>query len=118
MMKKGYLVGGLITKGIKAAIKKLGKRTINLERNIIAKDLKHHRQAGYKDYKKKDIPKLQRESHRLQAKEDMRQGIKIYLKDKRDKAKIRASSQKSIAPAMRNMVQSLNAAAKYKKKLN
>ena len=117
-MIKKMMMGGLLTTGIKTAIKKLGKRTINLERDIIAKDLKHHRQAGYKDYKKKDIPKLQRESHRLQAKEDMRQGIKIHLKDKRDKAKIRASSQKSMAPAMRNMIKQLNSAAKYKKKLN
>ena len=117
-MIKKMMLGGLLTAGIKTAIKKLGKRTINLERDIIAKDLKHHRQAGYKDYKKKDIPKLQRESHRLQAKEDMRQGIKIHLKDKRDKAKIRASSQKSMAPAIRNMIKQLNSAAKYKKKLN
>ena len=112
------MLGGLLTAGIKTAIKKLGKKTINLERDLIAKDLKHHRRAGYKDYKKKDIPKLVRESHRLQAKEDMRQGIKIHLKDKRDKAKIRASSQKSMAPAMRNMIKQLNSAAKYKKKLN
>ena len=117
-MIKKMMMGGLLTTGIKTAIKKLGKRTINLERDNIAKDLKHHRQVGYKDYKKKDIPKLVRESHRLQAKEDMRQGIKIHLKDKRDKAKIRASSQKSMAPAMRNMIKQLNTAAKYKKKLN
>ena len=117
-MIKKMMLGGLLTAGIKTAIKKLGKKTINLERDLIAKDLKHHRRAGYKDYKKKDIPKLVRESHRLQAKEDMRQGIKIHLKDKRDKAKIRASSQKSIAPAMRNMIKQLNSAAKYKKKLN
>ena len=117
-MIKKMMMGGLLTTGIKTAIKKLGKKTINLERDLIAKDLKHHRRAGYKDYKKKDIPKLVRESHRLQAKEDMRQGIKIHLKDKRDKAKIRASSQKSMAPAMRNMIKQLNSAAKYKKKLN
>jgi|DEB0MinimDraft_6_1074348.scaffolds.fasta_scaffold85244_2 hypothetical protein len=117
-MIKKMMLGGLLTAGIKTAIKKLGKKTINLERDLIAKDLKHHRRAGYKDYKKKDIPKLVRESHRLQAKEDMRQGIKIHLKDKRDKAKIRASSQKSMAPAMRNMIKQLNSAAKYKKKLN
>jgi hypothetical protein len=44
MMKKGYLVGGLITKGIKAAIKKLGKKII-LQRDL-AKSIKEH-QLGF-----------------------------------------------------------------------
>ena len=119
MMKKGYLVGGLITKGIKAAIKKLGKKTKNLQRDQMAKSIKEHRRLGFgTSYRTKDMSPLDKKIKRLQAKEDMRAGISMYLKDPKDKAKIRASRQKSIAPTIKAIGESIRFAGKYKKKIN
>jgi len=119
MMKKGYLVGGLITSGIKAAIKKLGKKTINLQRDAMAKSIKEHRKHGFgTSYRTKDMTETTKKIKRIEAKEDMRQGIKTYLKDPKDKAKIKASSMKAFGPAAETIFKSLKEAKKYKKKLN
>ena len=119
MIKKGYLVGGLITKGIKAAIKKLGKRTINLQRDQMAKSIKEHRKMGFgTSYRTKDMKPLDKKIKRLQAKEDMRVGILTYLKDPKDKAKIKASRMKSVAPTIKAIGESMKSAKNYRKKLN
>ena len=119
MYKKSFLVGGLITKGIKAAIKKLGKRTINLERDQMAKSIKEHRKMGFgTTYRTKDMKPLDRKIKRIKAKEDMRVGILTYLKDPKDKAKIKASRQKSIGPTIKAIGESMKTAKNYRKKLN
>ncbi len=113
------LVGGLITAGIKTAIKKLGKKTINLQRDAMAKDIKQHRKMGFKtSYKTKDMTPTSIKLKRVAAKEDMRQGIRTYLTKKSDKAKIKASGDKAFGPGARLVFKSLREAQKRKKKLN
>ena len=116
---KKMLVGGLITAGIKTAIKKLGKKTISLQRDAMAKDIKQHRKMGFKtSYKTKDMTPTSIKLKRVAAKEDMRQGIRTYLTKKSDKAKIKASGDKAFGPGARLVFKSLRKAQKRKKKLN
>ena len=118
-MYKKMLVGGLITAGIKTALKKLGKKTINLQRDAMAKDIKQHRKMGFKtSYKTKDMSPTNVGLKRVAAKEDMRQGIKTFLTKKSDKAKIKASGDKAVGVGARLVFRSLKEAKKINKKLN
>ena len=112
-------MGGLITSGIKAAIKKLGKKTINLQRDAMAKDIKQHRKMGFKtSYRTKDMSPTSVKLKRVAAKEDMRQGIKTFLTKKSDKAKIKASGDKAFGAGARLVFKSLKESQKKNKKLN
>jgi len=113
------MIGGLLTKGIKKAIKKLGKKTINLQRDEMARSIKQHRKLGFGTaYRTKDMKPLDLKIKRLKAKEDMRVGILTNLKNKKDKAKIRASRMRAMGKTIDVIGQSMKAAKNYRKKLN
>jgi len=48
----------------------------------------------------------------------MRAGILTYLKDPKDKAKIKSSRMKSVAPTIKAIGESMKSAKNYRKKLN
>ena len=117
--KYKFFAGGLISKGIMTAMRKLGQRTINIQRKEMADSIKRHRELGYKtSYKTKDMNPLTIERHRTDAKRKMREGIKKYLTDKSDISKINASINKSKSKDIDLMWKSLKAASNYKKKIN
>ena len=116
------LAGGLLTVGIKAAVKglkKAGATTTKIQRKHMAKDIRDHRKRGFKTaYKTKDMNDLTKRKHRLAAKDDMLAGIKMRVKDKRDKLLIRGSEAKQMESHYDNVVSSLKKAFKRQTKLN
>ena len=120
--KKKLLLGGLLTKGIKAAVKglrKSGVTTTKLQRKHMAKDIKTHRSHGFKTgYRTRDMNDLTKRKHRLDAKSDMRAGIKMRTKDKKDLSLIRASSYKGDVSMAKYVSDSLKSARRYYKKIN
>jgi len=121
-MKAGkyrYFVGGLVTRGIITAMRKLGQRTINIQRKEMADSIKQHRKLGYKtSYKTKDMNPTTIALHRMNAKTKVREGIKKYLTDKTDISKINASIGKSKNKGLDLLLKSLEEANKFRKKIN
>ena len=121
-MKAGkykYLVGGLVSKAIIKAMRKLGQRTINIQRKEMADSIKEHRKLGYKtSYKTKDMNPTTIDLHRMSAKSKIREGIKKHLSDKVDIDKINASIGKSKSKGLDLIFKSLEEANKYRKKIN
>ncbi len=120
--KKKLLLGGLLTTGIKAAVKglkKSGATTTKLQRKHMAKDIRDHRSRGFKTgYKTRDMSDLTKRKHRLDAKDDMRAGIKMRVKDKKDLSLIRASSYKGDNSKAQYVSDMLKSARSYYKKMN
>ena len=120
--KKKLLLGGLLTTGIKAAVKglrKSGVTTTKLQRKHMAKDIKSHRSRGFKTgYRTRDMSDLTKRKHRLDAKDDMRAGIKMRTRDKKDLSLIRASSYKGDVSMAKYVSDSLKSARRYYKKMN
>ena len=120
--KKKMLLGGLLTTGIKAAVKglkKSGATTTKLQRKHMAKDIRDHRSRGFKTgYKTRDMSDLTKRKHRLDAEDDMRAGIKMAVKDKKDLSLIRASSYKGDNSKAKYVFDMLKSARSYYKKMN
>ena len=115
--------GGLLTKGIKAAYKSYrkagGKKTNTIQRDRIAKNLKDHRKHGFRNFKRKHINKTTLDLYKIQSKEDVKQGIKMFLKKPSDKAKIKKSTEKTFGPTLKLVFKSVKEGfdrqKKYKK---
>ena len=105
--------GGLLTKGIKAAYKSYkkagGKKTNTIQRDRIAKNLKDHRKHGFRNFKRKHINKTTLDLYKVQSKEDVKQGIKMFLNKKNlsDRAKIKKSSEKQFGPTLKLVFKSV-----------
>ena len=117
--KYKFFAGGLISKGIMTAMRKLGQRTINIQRKEMADSIKQHRKLGYKtSYKTKDMSPTTIALHRMSAKAKMREGIKKHLTNKSDVSKINASIGKSKSKDLDLIFKSVEEAGKYKNKIN
>lgn len=122
MTIKKKLYGGLLTTGIKAAVKglkKSGATITKLQRKHMAKDIKDHRSRGFKTgYRTRDMSDTTKRKHRIAAKDDMRAGIKMRTRDKKDLTLIRLSSDKADKSKAQYVIDMLREANQRYKKLN